>query len=249
MAKKVYRKIRKRHRKRRVDFAQSGDKEVQKSGHPKVDMVIYKGIGLPSQFFTKLKWNYIYSFNTSYFEDKYIRMNSVFDPDPTVVGGSPTSVMYHNELSTLYDYYTVYASKINVTFIMRTNTTEASFQKVGIYPLHESTVVPNATTLSLVQATTRDNCVYAQLGPNTGDQGIISMQSYAKVASVLGIKKGALGIDDTLQSFVANTPSQECYWHIFAGSLDGSTTSNVYADIEITYYVKYHKKGQIDNST
>lgn len=223
-------KYRRRYNKRKDHTQTKGDKEVINTGRPKRDVIMYKGIGIPNVFFTKLKYSLTLQFNSSAYQEALIRMNNINDPVYALGGGQP---MYYDELAALYTYYTVYGASATITFINKTNTTEAAFTKVGIYPLNTST-----TAASIGEATERDYCTYAQLGPNTGDQGIITMSSYAKPYQVIGRDKDEAGDDTMTGTFAGSGPVQEPLWHIFAGTLDLTTTANVYADCVFTFYVK-----------
>jgi len=217
----------------------SGDKEVTHTGKSKTDSVVYRGIGIPGVFYTKVKYSDTYSFTTSPYQEHLMRMNSIFDPDYSFGGSQP---MYYDELSLLYQNYVVLGCDISATFINKANTTEAAYAKVGIYPLGIST-----TASGLEHATERDNCTFAQLGPNTGDQGIISMNCYSKPYQVLGLNK-SLAQDDTMSANFSANPSTDCLWHIFGGSLDGLTNVNIYIDIVITYYIKCYERNAIQRS-
>lgn len=222
-------------KKPKVRFDQSGDKEVQKSGSPKRDIVLYKGIGIPAQFYTKLKWNYTFGMTTLPYEEVRIRANSPFDPWYNVLIGTG-SALYNNELGLIYNKQCTIASTIALTFVNRTNVNEPAFCKVGVFPLADTT-----TAVNVREATERDNCVFAQLGPNTGDQGIIQMKSYAKNHAILGLAPDEYN-DDTQSSLVFSTPTQNCLWHVFAGTLDGIAATNIYCDVTVTYYVKFYER-------
>lgn len=216
-----------------------GDKEVVNTGQAKKDSVVYRGIGIPNQFFTKLKYNQTFSITATPYLETLIRSNSVFDPVYALGGGQP---MYLDEFAQLYNRYTVYASSITLTFIQRTAQTEASYVKVGVYPL-----VDTSTAGSVSEATERDNCIYAQLGPNTGDQGIVNMNAYGKIYKIAGRDKTEAG-DDTMSATVTADPAISPLWHIFTGTLDGITDVNVYVDMTITYYVKFYDRLSVGRS-
>lgn len=235
---KQYRKKAPRRRKESIVQVR-GDKEVVKTGQTREDTVVYRGIGIPNQFFTKLKYNQTFTVSTFPYLETLIRSNSVFDPVFALGGGQP---MYLDEFSLLYSRYTVYASSITLTFINRTNTTEAAFIKVGVYPLTDS-----STSSTVAEATERDNCIYAQLGPNTGDQGIVTMNAYAKIYKIAGKDKSQSG-DDTMSALVTADPAISPLWHIFVGTLDGITNVNVHIDMTITYYVKFYDRLNVSRS-
>lgn len=235
---KNYRKRYRRKRKNQYPH-QSDDKEVQSTGKALQQTVIHRGIGIPSIFLTKLKFNYSQKFNSAAFNDFLIRANSVYDPLYAVGGLQP---MYYDELANLYQRYCVLSSSCQVTFVNAVASGEPGFIKVGMYPLGDTTSPANIT-----EATERDNCKYAQLGPNTGDQGIVQMKSYCKNSSIVG-KARDENTDDILSADTASNPIRQVYWHIWNGTLDGISNTNIYVDITVTYYVKFYDRRSVGQS-
>lgn len=234
------RTYKKRRYRRKNDFPrQHDDKEVQSTGKALQQTVIHRGIGIPSIFLTKLKFNYSQKFTASSFNDFIIRANSVYDPLYAVGGLQP---MYYDELANLYQRYCVLSSSCQATFTNASAVGEAAFIKVGMYPLGDSTSPANIT-----EATERDNCKYAQLGPNTGDQGIIQMKSYAKNSSVIG-KARDENTDDILSADTASNPIRQVYWHLWSGTMDGLSNTNLYLDVTMTYYVKFYDRRTVGQS-
>lgn len=215
------------------------DKEIHTSVGPINDSVIYKGIGIPSKFFTKIKYHTTVTLNTSSLNDIIIRGNSINDPEYALGGGRP---MYVEQFAQLYDRYVVYASNIDLAFTNTSGTGGSAFAKVGVFPL--SSPVPVNSTIEAIE---RDNCTWAQLGPNTGDQGILNMSMYAKSTAVLGLPNNE-GDDDVISAPINSNPTREAFWHVFAGTNDIATNTNIYVDITVVYYVKFYEKKQVARS-
>lgn len=236
------RRYRRRRNKKSNAIVMGGDKEVIKTGKAKYKSIVYRGIGIPSTYFTKLKYTVQYNAGSvgSPFIEYLFRMNSVFDPEFALGGGQP---MYYDQITAMYRSYCVFGSGINLTFTQKTNTTEAAFIKCGVYPIETSN---SASGVS--EAIERDNCVYAQLGPNTGDQGIVNMNAFAKPYAVLGRGKFEKE-DDTMCALVSSNPVQQCLWHVFLGTNDGLTSVNAYIEITLTYYVKFFDRIDVERST
>lgn len=231
------RRRKKNYGKRRV-YNQE-DKEVISTGNPRTTAIIYKGIGIPNIFCTKLKFNTTISLTSGTYNYNIFRGNGAYDPDFAAGGQQP---MYFDELTALWQRYCVLSSQIQVNAINRTATGGASFTKVGVYPLGRAT--PES---DLPSATERDNCKYAQLGPNTGDQGIINITHYAKATQVLG-KARDENTDDVLSALYTTNPARQWYWHVFAGTLDNLSDINVFLDVTLTYYVKFYDKIDVGRS-
>lgn len=217
----------------------TGDKEVTITGTSSNKPVIYRGIGIPSVFMTKLKYSSTVVLSGIPFDYYTFRGNSVYDPDYTGTGTQP---LYYDELTALYRSYTVLGSEIQVTFSNRTSSGNAQYTRVGIYPLSDQTPYGNIDICS-----ERDNCIYSTLGPPNGDQGIINMKSYGKTVNILGMRKDE-STDDAVTALVTANPQKEFFWVLWAGSLDALTNISVYATITMTYYVRFSDRYNVDGS-
>lgn len=231
--KKYYKRKYKKYKKAKKDISTGGDKEVIKTGQIGKQSVVYRGIGLPAEFYTKLKYNVNLTFNTFPYEEILFRMGSIFDPEFAFGGDKP---MYTDQFFTLYRKFNVNACDIKMSFINKSATGETSYQRVGCYPLGQT-----AFATGIQEAVERDNGVYSTLGPNTGDQGIVNMSLYGKIHKLLGLPKDEAQ-DDSLSGTTSSNPTVGAYAHIYCGSLDGLTTSNVYCTVTLTYYVRFYDR-------
>lgn len=234
-------KRRRRRRVVKVANKSSEDKEIIRTGRPNNRPLIYRGIGIPPIFMTKLKYNETVPVSSA-FGEYLFNGNSIYDPNRTSTGHQP---MYQDEFAALYRKYAVSASKIQVSFVNRKAAGEIGitpFGTVGVYPHTSST-----TSVDLTDATERDNCTYASIGPNTGDQGIINMTQYSKTRQVVG-----KGIDD--DDLIGNTgnsgnnPALPWNWHLFYGSLDATDNLELYITVTITYYIKFFDRIKVGGS-
>lgn len=234
--KKNYKK--KYKKKKRKGIHLTGDKEVIKTGQARRDAVIYRGIGIPNVFFTKLKWNHQFDVNSFPFDSRLFNANGLNPPSGLVIG----QPMYFDELQQLYGRYCVLASEITCIFQQKSASLGAAFAKCGLYPLGVST-----PALNLKEAIERDNCVYAQLGPNTGDQGIIQMSGYGKSHEIVGLPSDE-NTDDTMSALMTANPNRRAYWHVFMGTNDNTALTNIYLDVTITYYVRFFDRINVNSS-
>lgn len=237
---KNYGKRRRRYQKKQMVMVRGKvDNEITNTGKTNMKPLLYRGIGIPPAFYTKIKFNYDQLNNTSTLSDLVVRGNGAYDPLFAVGGLQP---MYYDQLTALYERYCVLASEITATFVNQSNVGTGSFQKVGIYALTDSSGPAN-----LSEATERDNCKYAHLGPANGDQGIITINHYAKTTDVVG-KANSESQDDILSALNIAVPSRQWFWHVFAGTLDGSTNQSVHVDITVTYYIKFYDRFEVAQS-
>lgn len=239
MPRKNHNRKKRYRKKKKQEISTKGDKEVTKTGQIKRQSVIYRGIGIPAEFYTKLKYSDTLDFSGAPYRERILRMNSLYDPLYMLGGDQP---MYYDEFSLLYARYCVQACDVQVTFINRSATGETSYQRVGCYPLG----VPS-TSASIYESVERDNCVYSTLGPNTGDQGIVSMSIYGKIHKLLGLPSDEKN-DDTLSAVTSTDPANIAYLHVFGGSLDTLTDSSFYATITMTFYCKFFDRINVARS-
>lgn len=240
MPRKYKRKYRKKnYKKKKYQLSVKQDEGVVSTGKPRNTIILYKGIGLPSQYICKLKWNVTVDFNSSHYQEYIINANGPYDPQYALGGSQP---MYYDELTSLYDYYNVLSSSVVVNFVNKTAAAGSSFVKCGIFPHGNAT-----NTTGITESTERDSCNFAQLGPNTGDQGIMTVKHYAKTTAVLG-KNNDEKDDDSLSAYKNQLPNEPWYWHVFVGSLDRTSTVNLFADITLVYYVRFFNRALTNTS-
>lgn len=190
----------------------------------------FKGVGLPDQYFTKLQWAETYNLTSvGSIASQIFRGNSLYDPDYTGVGTQP---YYFDQLAGLYKKYIVYASKIQVTFVQGTGSGGGAFCTVYLVPKPTDVALPTSAD----EETQLPRCKSAQMGPNTGGDGVIKISHYGKSATIIG---RLLSSDDVLSANTTSNPTQQFYWHIGVQSMDETTTPNIYAKVTITYYCKF----------
>lgn len=227
-----YRKRKRNYRKKSIYPRSNDDKEVIHTGKNNNKSVVYRGIGIPPVFYTKLKYNTTIQVN-SIFGEYLFNGNSLYDPDRTGIGHQP---MYADQFAALYRKYFIIASTINLSFINRLSSGDIGltpFGTVGVYALTSL-----LSSVDLTDATERDNCSYSAIGPSTGDQGIMNMSQYKKTKEVTGKNN----MDDDLIGLTGDfgtSPSLPWCWHIFYGSADASNNLELFVNVTITYYVKY----------
>jgi hypothetical protein len=172
-----------------------------------------------------------YDFSGTPFDEVLIRGNGPFDPEVEIGGGQP---MWYDQISAMYDKVLCYSSKLKVTFLQRTASSESAFLSVGMYPIRES-----SETISIEEAMEREYGKTRMLGPNTGKSSEVSMTSTSDTSKNFGIKRNFAENDMDFQSQTNGTPFFQWYWHIYAGTVDGLSNVSIYAKVEIEYECKF----------
>lgn len=148
-------------------------------------------------------------------------MNSLFDPDVTFTGHQP---MYFDQISALYEKYTVYKMDIQVMAIPLTSAP----WMLGILPSQAN----NVSTLTSDEFKEQKGAYYKVIAGNTNKT--IIKRSY-NISTMLGKTNSAILNDNVYLTSVGSNPTDILYNTLYAQTLDSST-----ADIIIEVKIKYH---------
>ncbi len=160
--------------------------------------------------------------------------NGIFDPD--ITNGS-TQVRGFDQISVLYDHYTVIGSKCTVTFYCESPVL------VGV-ALRDS----NTTQTSALEYMEGRNVHSGFIGSTNGP-GLKTIVVKAPISKFLG-RPHILSEDDLRGNLNANPPEQ-AYFHVFARSARGDTTDPaiVYCNVLIDYLTIWTEPKQPTAST
>lgn len=208
---------------------------------PNQSRIVFKGVGFPRSFMTKLVYNQLLDFSgTTDFQNYVFRANSVYDPDYSGAGNQP---MWFDEFAQLYHRYTVYASKIEATFINQASTTgNAPFAHVCVTPKDISTVA-----LDIEDELEYNRAKSSILSRGDGSQGLTTIRHYVNINNILGKSKYEKS-DDVVSSVVGSNPSRQVYWHVMGQSMSAGNKFDAYCKVKITYYVKFYQLQQVTGS-
>lgn len=207
---------------------------------PGGDILKYPGVGIPSEFQTKL--NYVQDFTmtagigSSYKIQQFLG-NSLYDPDYTSSGLQPEYYDLLCGANSLYKRYVVTASKIKLRVCSTSDAFAAGNSDIAVTFSDQ----PYAS----VGWTSIDDQISDKASKNTSvvrydNTGAKILTHYAKTDEVLDIKD----IKDNLTScgaYYNASPSQPWYWIIGQQGMDrSSTSSSVNYLVKITYYVTFY---------
>lgn len=157
---------------------------------------------------------------------RLIRANGLFDPDATGTGHQPVGFDQYLGTSTstgFYNHYTVLGAKITAIF----DRTDAVPAFCGIH-LNAGT-----TTLTGVDALQERPRTLWKIIPS--DKGQTKMTYKFSAKKFFGVKT-ILG-EDSYKGDYNSLPTEQCYFHVFAGAADTSTDTNVNVTFQIDYIV------------
>lgn len=150
------------------------------------------------------------------------RCNGMYDPDYTATGHQP---LYFDQLTAIYNHFTVLNSKIVVKFSTDTGNSAVPVI-VNLFINDDTTVTPAGMSAQAEQNSSRFGIVQCT-GNNT-----LTLKSRWSAVQAFG--PGAIS-DPNLQGTSAADPTEQQYWSIQFQGIDGLTTVKVYAQIMIEY--------------
>lgn len=186
----------------------------------------------PDRYFCKLVYNDTLIVNPGVSVYSYLfRGNSLYDPDAVVTPG--TQPLGFDQLTNLYQRYTVMGAKFSVT-ALPTSTTGNADQQLTILANH-STVPFTDQDLISQQPYAKTRFI------GNGNTGPVTLSAYYSSAKILGVSKRRI-LDDDIYSAIYNTnPSTQWYIHVFQSDLSGDNTLGT-IKIKITYYCKLYDR-------
>lgn len=207
---------------------------------PGGDTLTYPGIGIPSEFNTKL--NYIQdltmtaSVGNSYRIQQFLG-NSLYDPDYTGTGLQPEYFDQICGANALYKRYVVTASKISIRCCSTSDAFSGGNSDIAVTFSDQPYASVGWTS---IDDQISDKATHKTSVVRYDNQGAKYIKHYAKTDNVLDIKD----IKDNLTAcgaYYNASPSQPWYWIIGQQGMDRtSTTSSVNYLVKITYYVTFY---------
>lgn len=165
--------------------------------------------------------------------DLVFRGNSCFDPNVTGAGGQP---MWFDQWASLYQYYLVLGSSVEVTAYMNGGATIYN-SRVGIFPSL------NSTAYATTDQERAEETPYARIKSvdMCGGAGVgqVVVKNYISTAKLQGIPQTAVNTEHAYEAAVTANPTLTWYWHIVNWVPSGATQS-ILLNVKITYDVIFH---------
>lgn len=150
------------------------------------------------------------------------RTNSLYDPNYTGAGHQP---FFRDQLAAAYKSYVVYGCYYKITFFDNGNNKD---WKVAVMPTADIGYNPavHSGFITAEKRGTRSTTMSYQLGTKT-------MKGYISNANVFGISKEKYRVMDGYSADFGADPTDTAYLHFIMQPLDGSTSINGRATIEL----------------
>lgn len=197
------------------------------------------GTGISDSVFMKLSYtgDLVHVSSSNSFLGYHVwRLNSVYDPDKTGLGGQPK---YHDQMSILYQNYIVYGCKVDMKAAVNSNA--ASSPNVGNANVMMWTSRVNEGSIS--QRDVRDNNAASMIINNEKPVGNLSR--YYNISRGLGISKSQYASDNQYWCAVNTYPNIELFLNTGVSSFNGSEHCNVTLSCNFTFYVKYFSRKDV----
>lgn len=133
--------------------------------------------------------------------------------------------MYFDQLAALYNHYTVLRSKITVQFM----PTAAIFSVGGVYIEDDTSITPATLQLTMCE---QNSASFRVWGPSATVTGPTIVSKSWDAVSAFGPNPLA---NDNLQGTVAANPSEQQYFTVFFGDLNGVSVDSQQILVTIEY--------------
>lgn len=161
------------------------------------------------------------------------RLNSIYDPDLTGVGGQPR---YYDQLLSAtgpYLRYRVLGCKVKIQFV-NDNSSAGALGYVGMYA-RDSTAAA-ISSVDLTGLTELQNTKYTILGNMNSSKGIRVLKNFYNIAKVMGVQD--IADNEDAEGAYNGNPTDSVLLDVYYYPLDGATTTSIYALVDLEYIVQ-----------
>lgn len=175
--------------------------------------------------YTKLRYRQKIALTASTtFQYNVFRLNSVYDPDYTGVGGQP---MGFDQLAGLYNKFTVYGCKARITC-----TQAGSIPTTCVMAPQKVVTYGSATPDELQERR-------LSVSKHCTTERPVTLTRYYPMSGLFGIpKKDIIGDEGDFAGSSSASPAKNFYLLVGQQPVDSTSGTIVYFDIELTYYLK-----------
>lgn len=199
---------------------------------------------IPQSMNVKLKYSYANDFATGVAQIQNFRLNSLYDPDRTNIGGQP---MGYDQWSAFYQRYRVNAARVKVTILNgfdSTSTTQPLF--VALYPNYEISGSAKGVTEVMEQPTVSYD--FVQNSDGGGSDSVKSLTFYTKLNNYFGVTPRAYQAEQLYSAETNADPTNQAVLALQTGGLIGLNTTSYYYVVDITYYATFYEPKTLQQS-
>ncbi len=185
---------------------------------------------------TKLRYSAVYNATTGTAFDQLYRLNSLFDPDESGVGGQPTGF---DQLAALYNRYRVW----NTRWKFRILSTISSGVGLVLVPSNNTTSL--GTLAGAQHAMSLPYAKWTSTASGTRGENLMGQMD---LALLNGRTHQQYIDDDTTAALVTANPTEVLDLHMVVFSLDQTTTINANILVFFEYDVEFFDPIQVSSS-
>lgn len=165
--------------------------------------------------------------------------NSLFDPD---VSGGAVQPEGFDQWATLYEEYRVYKCTCKVTFTSVGTTAATSSFRAALV------ASDTATAESSV-----DDAAGSPYAKSTYSMGTTNaprvLTKTITVSTIRGVPEDSVMEEDNYSASTLVSPTERTYWQVYIQPIDLTSSINVFAYVEITYYCDFFTRRQLGVSS
>ncbi len=204
-------------------------------GHKPTITTIRAPSAIGDSTFVKLKYVTGQNLTAAGNVDRVYRGNGAFDPDQSGAGMQPYG---WDEWAAFYTKYICYGSSIKVMGKSTVNLLTV----LGVVPKL------NTTSEGFTELVGEPYGKFTMINSNAAGN-TTKIKHFMTTRKMFGLDKNQVGNADYTGTVATGTPASEFYWHVIVDDATGSTgTTNVTVLVEITYYIKFFERTDLDRS-
>lgn len=206
-------------------------RNVRNTRYTRYTRSVPRAIGLPKSIFAKLRYTDFRqaSVAASGSDTREYRMNSLFDPDLTGVGGQP---YYHDQYSAMFQRYRVYGCSVELRVSCSSATANMYHPVVSLTSYCDTS--PGWGTFT--NAMNAKRSVFRSIIPG---QNIVVLKKYYNLRSLAGVTKQEYNVAEVYQALISSNPSRPIIASFTFQNNDGSNAVTYSYWLRMTFYVKY----------
>lgn len=191
--------------------------------------------------FAKLVWQGTYDHNFASspgFVDTVCRLNSLYDPQYALGGGTPTGL---TALAAVWGQYKVCGAKVTCRFV-NTGTLPA---RVGFYACDDSYTTPSTAALNQAQLMEMGNPNFVILPAAFGSSSTVTLRRFYRIKNIMGRSRYQ---DQNAVARVTADPYTQAHLHVVSLSDLASVAPGATSTTRVYITIKFYAKFMVNNS-
>ncbi len=208
-----------------------------RSGARNVTICRQAGIAFGQEYVCQMKYGQKESLVSAGMSAISYRMNSLFDPPIPVSTDQP---YYWDQLSAIYNKFTVYRYKYKVVFA---NNTDPPVPSIVACQLSTNSTIPTNERQLIEDRNTK----WRVIASFKQGSGPIVLKKNGDVAAIFGVSKYKVMTDNVFSGSTVSNPDRLLYLHVLTRTASGSASA-MFAYVELTMYARWYSPKTVGSS-